>query len=97
MQGTKDGGIDVVATRADPVIGQLKAIWQAKRYREGRKVQVSQARELSGVVQREGVTKGILVTTSSFTRGAIKWVRQDEFRLNAKDSEDVKRWIAKHC
>ena len=96
LRGTKDGGIDVISTRTDPVLGELKAIWQAKRYGEGKKVSLAHARELSGVLEREGATKGILVTTGSFTRGAIKWVRQDEYRLSAKDGRDVREWIFKH-
>lgn len=95
MRGTKDGGIDVVSTRVDPAVGALKAVWQAKRY-EGRKVQLSQARELSGVIERERASKGVLVTTTSLTRGALNWVKQDEFRLSAKDGNEVRRWIEKY-
>jgi restriction system protein len=97
MRGTKDGGIDVVSTRADPAVGALKAIWQAKRYGEGRKVQLSQARELSGVIERERASKGVLVTTTSLTRGALDWVKQDEFRLSAKDGNEVRRWVEKYA
>lgn len=96
-RGTRDGGIDVIATKSNSTIGRLKTLWQAKRYSAPRKVRLAQVRELSGVLERAGATKGVLVTTSSFTKGAIDWVRQDEFRLSAKDSEDVKGWIARHC
>ena len=68
LRGTKDGGIDVISSRSDPVVGPLKTVWQAKRYGEGRKVQLSHARELSGVAERERATKGVLVTTTSLTR-----------------------------
>jgi restriction system protein len=95
MRGTKDGGIDVISSRDDAAVGRLKAIWQAKRYGEGHKVQLAHARELSGVVERERASKGVLVTTTSLTKGAIKWIKQDEFRLDAKDGEAVKRWIEK--
>lgn len=97
MRGTKDGGIDVVSTRADPAVGALKAVWQAKRYGEGHKVQLSHARELSGVIERERASKGVLVTTTSLTRGALNWVKQDEFRLSAKDGDEVRRWIEKYA
>jgi restriction endonuclease Mrr len=59
-------------------------------------VQLSQARELSGVIERERASKGVLVTTTSLTLGALKWVKQDEFRLSAKDGSQVKRWIEKY-
>jgi restriction system protein len=96
MRGTKDGGIDVISSRNDAAVGRLKAIWQAKRYGEGHKVQLAHARELSGVVERERASKGVLVTTTSLTKGAVKWIKQDEFRLDAKDGEAVKRWIEKY-
>jgi restriction system protein len=96
MRGTKDGGIDVISSRDDAAVGPLKAIWQAKRYGEGHKVQLAHARELSGVVERERASKGVLVTTTSLTKGAVKWIKQDEFRLDAKDGEAVKRWIEKY-
>lgn len=93
MQGTKDGGIDVLAERIDPVLGGLKAIWQAKKYANDRKVQLSHLRELSAVVERERVTKGVIVTTSALTRGAIDWVQRDIYRLEAKDGSYVEKWV----
>ncbi|NKE72622.1 restriction endonuclease [Candidatus Manganitrophus noduliformans] len=93
MQGSRDGGIDVLAERVDPILGALKAIWQAKKYSTNRKVQLSHLRELSAVVERDRVTKGIIVTTSTFTRGAIEWVQRDTYRLDAKDGQYVERWV----
>lgn len=93
MQGTKDGGIDVLAERIDPVLGALKAIWQAKKYASDRKVQLSHLRELSAVVERARATKGVIVTTSTLTRGAIDWVQRDTYRLDAKDGTYVEKWI----
>jgi restriction system protein len=48
------------------------------------------------LVERERASKGVLVTTTSLTKGAVKWIKQDEFRLDAKDGEAVKRWIEKY-
>lgn len=93
MQGSKDGGIDVLAERVDPILGALKAIWQAKKYATNRKVQLSHLRELSAVVERDRVTKGIIVTTSALTKGAIDWVQRDTYRLDAKDGSYVERWV----
>jgi len=93
MQGSKDGGIDILAEHTDPVLGALKAIWQAKKYATNRKVQLRHLRELSAVVERGRVTKGVIVTTSTLTRGAIEWVQRDTYRLEAKDGQYVERWI----
>jgi len=93
MQGTKDGGIDVLTERIDPLLGSVKAIWQAKKYASNRKVQLSHLRELSAVVERERATKGVIVTTSALTRGAINWVQRDTYRLEAKDGSYVEKWV----
>ena len=93
MRGTKDGGIDVLSEKQDHVLGTLRAIWQAKKYGPGKKVTLNHLRELSAVVERDRATKGIMVTTSSFTGGAIDWVQSDRYRLDAKDGKFVEQWV----
>lgn len=93
MRGTKDGGIDVLSERQDQVIGTLRAIWQAKKYGPEKKVALSHLRELSGIVEKDRATKGVIVTTSSLTRGAIDWVQSDKYRLDAKDGRFVEQWV----
>ncbi|MBM3526966.1 MAG: restriction endonuclease [Alphaproteobacteria bacterium] len=94
---SKDGGIDLYASKDDPSIGKLRSIWQAKKYGENKKVQLSAVRELSGVLQKSGATKGVLVTTSHLTRGALDWVKQDVYRLDYKDKEQIEAWIRRHA
>lgn len=93
MRGTKDGGIDVLSEKNDQDLGDVRAIWQAKKYGPDRKVTLNHLRELSAVVERDRATKGILITTSSFTGGAIEWVRSDRYRLDAKDGGYVEQWV----
>lgn len=93
MRGTKDGGIDIVSERVDPDLGDLKALWQAKKYAPKNKVRLSQVRELSAVRDRIQATKAIIVTTSSLTRGAIEWVRQDLYRLGAREQGEMELWV----
>lgn len=90
---SKDGGIDVVAVKNDPVIGLVRAVWQAKRYGPTRAVRLSEVRELSAVVDLQRATKGVIVTTSRLTKGAIDWVRRDLYRLDYKDAHKVESWI----
>lgn len=92
-QGSKDGGIDVIADKSDPILGAIRTIWQAKRYRDSRKVGLATVRELSGLLERSQSSKAFLVTTSSLTDGAIKWIRQDSFRMEYKDHGDLERWV----
>ena len=96
MRGSKDGGIDVVAVRHDALLGSIRSLWQAKKYGEDKKVRLSQARELSGVVERERATKGVIVTTGNFTSGALDWIRQDEFRLSGMDRVAIQEWVRRH-
>lgn len=95
-QATRDGGIDVVAIKSDPVLGKIKSIWQAKKYGQHNKVKLSEVRELSAIREYEKATKAIIVTTSHLTHDAIEWVKQDIFRLGYKDKEDLKKWLQEY-
>jgi restriction system protein len=92
-QQTRDGGIDVVATKDDAVLGPVKAVWQAKRYGPKRIVRLNEVRELSAVVDMQRATKGVIVTTSRLTRDAIDWIRRDTYRLDYKDAQRVESWV----
>jgi len=92
-RGSKDGGIDVMAMRQDPEIGEIKSVWQAKKYRPSNKVRLSQVRELTAVREETRATKAMIVTTSALTRDAIEWIRRDTFRLGFKNQTDLARWI----
>lgn len=92
-RGSKDGGVDVIADLDDPVIGQLRALWQAKKYAASRKVQLSEVRELSAVRAEQRATKAIVVTTSRLTRGALEWIKRDTYALDYREGSDVQAWI----
>ncbi|NGO56295.1 restriction endonuclease, partial [Allomesorhizobium camelthorni] len=92
-QGSRDGGIDVIADKTDTVLGAVRTIWQAKRFKEGRKVGLSTVRELSGLLDRSGSSKGFLVTTSTLTGGAINWIRQDRFLMDYREHDDIAKWV----
>ncbi len=92
-QASRDGGIDVVATKVDETLGEIRSVWQAKKYRPTNKVKLSEVRELSAVREAEKATKGVMVTTSRLTRDAIEWVKRDVYRLSYKEHDHIKRWI----
>ncbi len=83
----------MIAERKDPVLGAVKSVWQAKKNRPGRKVSLTQVRELSGVLDIERATKGMIVTTSHLTRGAVDWVQRDHFRLGYLEKDTLERWV----
>lgn len=68
---TGDGGIDLEAVSDDKLTGGLYII-QCKRYGLQNPVGVTTVRELSGVVFGKHATKGILITTSHYTKQAIE-------------------------
>ncbi|MBK3665442.1 restriction endonuclease [Bradyrhizobium diazoefficiens] len=71
MKGSKDGGVDVVAIKDLGNTGLFKSVWQAKKHRLDRKVGLSLVRELSDTRLEHGASKGIIVTTSFLTSGAL--------------------------
>ena len=75
---TNDGGIDIVATHRSPIIGG-KYVVQCKDWAS--KVGVAVVRELYGVVTAEGVNKGILITSSGFTKGAMEFAHGKPLEL----------------
>jgi restriction system protein len=65
---SNDGGMDVIAVRRDG-IGTVMIVVECKRYAEDNKVGVEIARGLYGVVEQRRATRGIIATTSFFTKG----------------------------
>ena len=71
----KDGGRDIIAI--DDRAGRSgRILIECKRYSGS--VGVAHARQLHGVVTTEQATKGIIVSTGAFTRGAEDYCRQHD-------------------
>lgn len=64
-----DGGIDLVAVNTTPFVGGRVAI-QAKRYATHHKVDIAAVREIAGSISQREFNKGIIITTSDFTKAA---------------------------
>lgn len=90
---TRDGGKDILATHKD-VFGRHLYLVQCKHYKPKHPVGVTIVRELTGVVELEHATGGIVVSTSSFTRDAIKLAEKLEYRMSLKDLSDITMWIS---
>lgn len=95
-RATKDGGVDVVAIKKDAVLGDIKSVWQAKKYSATRKVRLHEVRELSAVREDTGASKAFMVTTSKLTKDAIDYVTKDLYRLGYKDREDLENWVMRN-
>lgn len=92
-KASKDGGIDVIATKYDENIGVIKSVWQAKKYGDSNPVRLNQVRELYSIRENSRASKAIIVTTNRLTKDAIEWVKQDEYRFGYKQKDELEDWI----
>ena len=89
-QKTHDGGKDIVAIFE--MGGVLYTTYfECKRYATDRPVGVNIVRELYGVMERDRVDKGVIVTTSNFTRGAVAEAQMLNGRIRLIDFDDLCR------
>lgn len=75
-----DGGIDIIALNEQPIVGGRYVI-QCKRYAPGNNVGEPIVRELYGVMMHENANKGILISTSEFTKQAISFSQNKAIEL----------------
>jgi len=81
--------------KEDPITGFFMAVWQAKKLKEGNKVDIHVIRELADTRQQHNATKGIIVTTTSLTKDALDRIEQDRYILGKVDGDDLFSWIRK--
>jgi restriction system protein len=75
---SRDGGVDCVAHYTKSVVGG-KYIIQAKRFTH--RVPVEDVRDLAGALDHERASKGILVTTSEFTKAGYEFAQGKPIEL----------------
>lgn len=86
---SNDDGVDAVIM--DGERGDLIGV-QAKRY--SGKIEAHQIREFAGALILQGITQGIFVTTSSYTKGAYRTSENFARRLVAIDLMDAERFYS---
>ena len=91
----KDGGRDILAVSKSE-FGSHLYLAECKRYHPNRPVGVAYVRALYGVLEYEKATKGILATTSYFTKGAHDLAEDLRWRVSLKSYEDLRDWIRKY-
>lgn len=89
---TRDGGIDLYAVTRDD-LGSHLYIVECKRYAENRKVGVEAVRGLYAMTDVKNATKGVLITTSYFSRDAIAFALPLEYRLSLHDYDALAAWL----
>ena len=92
---TRDGGRDIIAHVRNAVSSYLTYI-ECKRYAADNKVGVGIVREVIGVHHIRKPTKSIIVTTSFFSKDAIKEAEAMESQLDLKEFTDIKAWLQRY-
>jgi len=91
QQGTKDGGIDIIALRRSTEWGDHRYLLQAKRWKN--RVGVEPVQRLLFLKSDLQATKCCLATTSTFTRGAWALRRDYRWELELRDFNGLREWI----
>lgn len=92
--GTGDGGVDGVVDQ-DP-LGLDRIYVQAKRYGDNNSVGAAAIRDFFGSLDRFKATKGLFVTTSSFTQSARDTAEMLSKRIVLIDGRQLAKLMIKH-
>lgn len=92
---TRDGGFDLrLISKLD--VGSALTLVECKRFAPNRKVGVSALRSLYGVVEAQSATRGIIITSSSFTSSATAFHKKQEFRLALADYNNIVSFLKQY-
>ncbi|MEZ5649438.1 MAG: restriction endonuclease [Burkholderiaceae bacterium] len=91
---SKDGGYDIVGISG--AAGGVASSWliECKKYGPENKVGVGVVRALCGVKEQVKVANAMIVTTSTFTSGAVE-MGTSRWDLSLRDHEDVLDWVSR--
>lgn len=89
-----DGGID--GKIREDALGLDEVYVQAKKYGESSTVSAGDLRNFAGAIDTAGTTKGVFVTTASFTKAAMDYVSRSPKRIVLIDGEGLARLMVRH-
>ena len=89
-----DGGID--GTIREDTLGLDEVYLQAKKYAAGNTVGESDLRNFAGAIDAANTTKGVFVTTASFTKAAKAYVEKSPKRIVLIDGKELARLMVEH-
>ena len=94
LGGNNDGGVDAVIL-LDP-LGLDRLYVQAKCHAEDNLVDAPMVRDFAGSLEDKKTARGVLITTSGFTRGARAFVGGIPRPIALIDGAEVARLMIKH-
>lgn len=83
---TRDGGKDLIAKTT---VGGIPFVILIECKHHNKKIGVDYVRQLFGVQNMEGVNKAVLVTSSSFTKDAIKFAERRSHLIQLIDGQSI--------
>jgi HJR/Mrr/RecB family endonuclease len=93
-QETRDNGKDIILT-SESITGKNLYYVECKKWSQDRKVSVGVIQRLHGAVLADRATKGIVVTTASFSDPAIREVKKIEHQMSLMDHVALHQTINK--
>ena len=97
---TRDGGLDIRAQKSDNLNILYELLIECKRYAPSRKVDRSTVMKLFGVLYSDTANKGVIVTTSYFTRDACAFIEEQGSLLTGIDRdkllESIKQSVSRY-
>ncbi|WP_426479527.1 restriction endonuclease [Chryseobacterium sp. CBSDS_008] len=94
---TRDNGFDILALKHVDNLSPIKYLVECKRHSPHRKIDVGIIRSFKEVIQTEQANKGLIVTTSYFSKDAIKKQKETPYLLDYKDKDDLMKWVNEYC
>ena len=90
---TRDNGYDILALKHLDGFSPIKYLVECKKYKPERKIGVEIIRSFKEVLVTEQANKGIIVTTSYFSKDAIIKQKETPLLLDYKDKDEVMGWV----
>jgi HJR/Mrr/RecB family endonuclease len=88
----RDGGIDISAHRTTDIGTELVLV-QCKRYGPTKKVDEPTVKQLCTVVDDHKATRGLIVTSSTFTSVALRYIEAKRYRVSGADLSKLQEWM----
>lgn len=89
---TRDGGKDIIVT-GHSAIGKILVFVECKRYSASDPVSVNVVQQLHGAVTAEKATAGVVVTSSYFSKPAIKFTKTIQHQMSLIDYIELTKKI----
>jgi len=87
-----DGGIDFRAERQSE-FGHELILVQVKHPEPGNKVEMDVVKLLHLEVLEQHATRGLVMTDSTFTRGALQQIKAYPFQMGGIDGDRLRQWL----